>query len=440
MDLNKPKNRLKGLGKRLFSKYFGFETGIDIANDVAVLYRRNVVIKNIVFVSNLLYSVVFFVLGFSVSNPTTDWLFAIASLPITLAVGKLQSKLIDLDHNDLTKQQIAMYVSSFWIFISAMLVYVRIYAVGSNALFETASYVLIYYALVEISLYQDKRLLSNSFVSLFGFTTLIHFAVTYNFFNLGLTWQEFATEIFREGSDLGRQVGALLLRTMIFMLFYGVNFIIVSIGQSIQEERKKELSKRREVQADFTHIVRNLFNVVFQSAQSLLDQVHAKRVATVASKIAVYYNLDEELKLEMEKYSLIHLKFDEIKDLMMDTEGYNEQTYDLIKAKTDLGSKIGKRLQLAQKTNEVLRRHIEGDANEAFIEDMRKIQPEINAQILFLADCYISIRSVSSFHRPYSHQQAIQFFQKELITYFDYNLKETFLKYNEEINELYHNL
>src|SRR5690606_2553411 len=105
MDLNKPKNRLKGLGKRLFSKYFGFETGIDIANDVAVLYRRNVVIKNIVFVSNLLYSVVFFVLGFSVSNPTTDWLFAIASLPITLAVGKLQSKLIDLDHNDLTKDR-----------------------------------------------------------------------------------------------------------------------------------------------------------------------------------------------------------------------------------------------------------------------------------------------------------------------------------------------
>ncbi len=210
MDFDKPKNKLKGLGKRLFSKFFGFETGIDIANDVAVLYRRNVVIKNIVFVSNLLYSVVFFVLGFSVANPTTDWIFAIAALPITYAVSKLQTKLIDLDHNDKTKQQIAMYVSSFWIFISAILVYVRIYAVGNNALFETASYVLIYYALVEISLYQDKRLLSNSFISLFGFTTLIHLAVTYNFFNVGLTWQEFAGELFRDGSEMGKEFGARL--------------------------------------------------------------------------------------------------------------------------------------------------------------------------------------------------------------------------------------
>src|SRR5690606_26338052 len=110
---------------------------------------------------------------------------------------------------------------------------------------------------------------------------------------------------------------------------------------------------------DFTHIVRDLFNVVFQSAQSLLDPQHAKKVATVSSKLANYYNLDEESKLDLEKYSLIHLRFDEIKDLMVDTDTYDEHTYDLIKTKTDLGSKIGKRLQLAQKCNEMMRRHHE---------------------------------------------------------------------------------
>ncbi len=439
MKFGSPKNKLKGFGKRLFSKYFGFETGIDIANDVAVLYRRNVVIKNVVFVSNLLYSLVFFVLGFSVANPTTDWIFAIAALPITYTVGSLQARLINLDHNDLTKQQIAMYVSSFWIFISAILVYVRIYAIGQNAPFETASYVLIFYALVQISLYQDKRLLANSFVSLLGFITLIHIAVTYNFFTLGLTWQEFAANLFTD-PVLATQVGDLVLRTVIFMLFYLVNYIIVSIGQSIQEERKKELSKRREVQSDFTHIVRSLFNVVFQSTNNLLETSHAHRVATIANKLATFYNLDEELKNELNKYALIHLRFDEIKDLMMDSLVYDEHAYDLIKSKTELGAKIGKRIQLAQKCNDILRAHYEGNATEEFIVSTVKIQNETISQILLLSDCYVSLRGLATYHRPNSHQQAISFFQKELIPYFDYNLKETFLKYHSELDQLYHDL
>ena len=93
--------------------------------------------------------------------------------------NKLLTNLINLDHNDKTKQQIAMYVSSFYIFLSAMLVYLRIYGgvndegVNPNAIFETAAYVLIFYALVQISLYQDKRLLSSSFISLLGVVTII---------------------------------------------------------------------------------------------------------------------------------------------------------------------------------------------------------------------------------------------------------------------------
>ena len=439
MGLKNPKHKLKGLGKQFFAKYFGFETGIDITNDVAVLYRRNVVIKNIVFISNLLYSLVFFVLGFSVANPTTDWIFAIAALPITYTVSKLQNKLINLDHNDLTKQQIAMYVSSFWIFISAVMVYIRVYAVGQNAPFETASYVLIFYALVQISLYQDKRLLANSFVSLLGFVTLIHIAVTYNFFNLGLTWQEFLSTILND-PVLSIQVGDLVLRTIIFMLFYLVNYIIVSIGQSIQEERKIELSKRREVQMDFTHIVRSLFNVVFQSANVLLEKEHAYRVASVASKLAGYYHLDETQKIELEKYALIHLRFDEIKDLMIETDNYDEQTYEILKEKTDLGAKIGKRIQLAQKCNDIIRAHYEGNADEAFFEQMNRIQPEIPNQIILLADCYVSLRSFATYYHPNNHQQTLNIFKKELTPYFDYSLRETFLKYNTEIDQMYLNL
>lgn len=73
----------------MFFKYFGFEIGIDIVNDVVVLYRWNVVIKNIVFILNLLYFLVFFILGFSVVNLIIDWIFVIVVLLIMYIVGRL---------------------------------------------------------------------------------------------------------------------------------------------------------------------------------------------------------------------------------------------------------------------------------------------------------------------------------------------------------------
>lgn len=435
----KRKNRIKGLRSRLFARFFGFETGIDITNDVAVLYRRNVVIKNIVFISNLLYSLIFFMLGFSVANPTTDWVFAVASIPITLAVSKIQTKLIELDKDDITKQQVAMYVSSFWIFISAMLVYIRIYAVGNNVMFETASYVLIFYALVEISLYQDKKLLSNSFGILFGFVTLVHVAVTYNFFNLGLTWQEFFVQLGND-TNFRQEMGSFILRTIIFVLFYLVNYIIVSIGQSIQEERKKELIKRREVQNDYNHIVRSLFSVVFQSQATLLNPDHANFVSLFANNIANYYNLETDLKEELKVYSLIHLRFNEVSDIIDGNEAYNEETYDKLKEKTNLGAKISRRLQLAQKANDILRSTFEGTVDEDFIKMMNKIQPEIISQIILMADLYLILRKPSNYTRPHSHPETVSTFKNHLIHYFDYNLKETFLKYNDDLNESYQNL
>ena len=54
---NKLQEKLKD--NKFFINNFGFESGIDIANDTQVLYRKNYVIKNIVFISNLIYAIVF---------------------------------------------------------------------------------------------------------------------------------------------------------------------------------------------------------------------------------------------------------------------------------------------------------------------------------------------------------------------------------------------
>jgi len=424
---------IKALGNSIFAKFFGFEEGVDITNDVAVLYRRNVVIKNIIFLSNIMYSIILFLLSLSSEGQVSDWFFTVLAFPLTYVINKLLRKLINMDKNDRTKQMVAMYVAAFYIFFSSILIYARLY---QKVYFETGAYILMYYAVVVISLYQEKKLLSSSFQGLLALLTVIHLLWTYNFHGL-VNGQSLVTffPIFLklpEFSDI-------LLRTLLFILFYFVVYAIVSMGQYMQEERKLELIKRRQVQGDFSHIVGDLFSVVFSSSYALMDKRHAYQVQLMAEKLADYYGLPQQKITEMNQYSMIHLQYQEIKNLLNDMNAFDEKAYNLLKEKTELGSKIAKRIQLAQKCEDIARAHVEDTANEKFLKEMLVIQPNIEAQIILLVDLYITMRGPKSYKRPLPHGNVVKLFQGELAPYFEYELKERFLKINDEFSEMYNN-
>lgn len=433
----KKQHRIKTFGRDFFAKFFGFEQGIDITDDVAVLFRKNVVIKNIIFVTNIMYSIILFVLSITSSingqGELANWVITVIVYPITFAINKLLRKLIYLDQEDKTKQMVAMYVASLYIFFSAILIYARLY---NRAYFETGAYILVYYALVVISLYQEKKVLSGSFTGLLSLLTFIHLVWTYNFQELvaGQSFVEFLPYFVKlpEFSDI-------LLRTLLFILFYVVVYAIVSMGQYMQEERKQELIKRRQVQRDFSHIVGDLFSVVFSSSYALLDKRHAYLVQQMSERMANYYGLGSHDINQMNHYAMIHLQYNEIKHMLDDMNTYDEQTFDLLKNKTELGSQIARRLQLAQKCEDITRAYVEETINEKFIKEMLDIQPEIESQIILLSDLYMTMRAVKSYKRPMSHNIVLKAFQNELGTFFDYNLKERFLKFNDEFSEMYNN-
>jgi len=439
MVVSKTKSKLKNLlnfnalGKSIFARFFGFEQGVDITNDVAVLFRRNVVIKNIVFISNIMYSIILFILSYTTPDNLNNWVVAFIAFPLTYVINKFLKKLIYIDTNDKTKQSVAMYVAAFYIFFSSILIYARLY---QNEYFETGAYILMYYAVVVISLYQEKKLLSTSFQGLLALLTVIHFIWTYNIQGMvgERTLLEFIPIFVRLPvfSDI-------LLRTLLFILFYFVVYAIVSMGQYMQEERKKELIKRRQVQGDFSHIVGDLFSVVFSSSYTLMDRRHATQVQLMSQKLADNYGLPQAKMQAMNEYALIHLQYQEIKNLLNDMNTFDEKTYDVLKEKTELGSKIAKRMQLAQKCEDIARAHIEDTANEKFLKDMLLIQPEIEAQIILLSDLYITMRGPKSYKRPMAHSLVLKSFQTELANYFDYDLKERFLKFHDEFAEMYNN-
>ncbi len=433
----KRKIKIKSFGKEIFAKFFGFEQGIDITDDVEVLFRKNVVIKNIIFITNMMYSVILFVLSITNTNPDTkvsNWVVTVIIYPVTYAINKLLKKLIFLDKKDRTKQMVAMYVASLYIFFSAILIYARLYNIEY---FETAAYILMYYAVVVISLYQEKKVLSGSFQGLLALLTFIHLVWTYNFQDLVgdvsfLDFIKFRLVTLPEFSDI-------LLRTLLFILFYFVVYAIVSMGQYMQEERRNELMKRRQVQRDFSHIVGDLFSVVFSSSYTLMDKRHAYLVQQMSEKMGQFYGLSGEEINSMNQYAMIHLQFNEIKNMLGDINKYDEQTFDLLKAKTELGSSIARRLQLAQKCEDIARAYAEETINENFIKQMLDIQPDIESQIILLSDLYMTMRGPKSYKRPLAHSIVLKAFQNELGTFFDYNLKERFLKFNDEFLEMYNN-
>ena len=427
------RKNINQMGKTFFARFFGFEQGVDITDDVAVLFRRNVVIKNIILVSNLMYAILLFILSWSVEGQATDWVVAFVAFPLTYVINKLLKKLIHLDATDMTKQSVAMYVAAFYIFFSAILIYARLY---QKPYFETGAYILMYYAIVVISLYQERKLLSQSFQGLLALLTVIHLIWTYNIQKLvsGETILQFLPRFITlpEFSDI-------LLRTLLFILFYFVVYAIVSMGQYMQEERKLELIKRRQVQNDFSHIVGDLFSVLFSSSYSFTERKHAYHVQTMSIKLADYLGYTQDKLDALAKYALIHLQYHEIKNLLNHVSGYDEKSYETLKSKTELGALIAKRMQLAQKSEEIARAHVEGSINDAFLKEMLVIQPEMDAQIILLADLYITMRGLRSFKRPMAHSIVLKSFQHDLGQFFDHDIKERFLKFHDEFAEMYNN-
>lgn len=423
------RRKLGKVTKGLFNRIFGFENGIDITNEVAVLHRRNVVIKNIIFISNLFYSLLLSLFAVA-SNTAANWIYPAIFFPFTFFINAIINHLIKIDRHDNTRQQIAMYVMAIYVFISVVLVYMRFY---HEPYFETTSYVLIYYAIVVISLYQSKSLMLWSSGGMIAAITVIHFTVTYNVSSIaeGLSIVEFLPVFFKNPIFYD-----LAMRTIIFIIFSLVIYAIVSMGHYMQEERKNELIKRREIQEDFTNIVSDLFKVVLSAKSPFIDRQHITLVHKTSMHLAELYGSTNEELEEINNYANIHLKIGEINDLIVPKES-DEVDYNKLKEKTELGTLIAKRLQLAQKVDDIARTHIEGAATDEFIIEMQQIQPEITGQIILLTDLYITMRSQQSYKRAYPNDIVIRLFKEEFHVYFDYTLLDRFLRYASEFEKIY---
>jgi hypothetical protein len=423
----KAKFNLKNFGKSLFSRFFGFEEGIDITDEVAVLKRRNIVIKNIILLSNIFYFLLMLVVSIVSTDPadkTFNWVVTVATFPLTFVINYFMSKLINKgEKDDLSKQQIAMYFAVFYLFISATLFYLKVHNVDG---LETFAYILFFYVITIVALYQDKKALLNGALLLFSILTILHFFVTHYS----------PTLISGGGEPMKLMFVDIGLRSIIFIIYIVVLYANVSIGQYMQKERVSEKIRRQEVESDFQAISSDLFKVVLSSSKAFFNEKRAHQVYRLAHRLGELNGLSTTDLENLKDYALVHLRHAEIEDI---SDKSLSRSYDALREKTELAATISKRIQLAQKCEDIARSNTEGILSQSFVYDMNKVQQDLESQIILLADLYYTMRAVESYKRPLTHLTVMKVFETEFNVFFDQNLFQRFISFNQEFANIYDN-
>lgn len=443
---------------------FNFEAGVDILNDTSVLYRRNKVNRNILMVTNVVL-IIFTLIGNQNPNYAVIIVFGIVMLAINTTLGKI----IHEQPRTLVKQQMAMYFGSVYILMASVGVYVKLQlsavalkvsdiggleGFGSELAMQTeflrraaywatdasiaqAGYILIYFALVVVALYQDATLLRILFKWVLVVMTAIHIFIThqlYQYPSIAELYDYLIKTNFNVTIDI-------ILRTLILIVFYIALYSSVSIGEMMNNKRKEEFVKRSEMEQDFKAVVGDVFDVigVFNSHTINQNAEDAHRVAEIASRLASVLGLSSHVCTEIYEYSVIHVA--NLKDLSIleyeSKEVLSEQDYRSIREKTILGSVIIKRLQLNQKSEDIVRAHFEKNADATFVERMKRVQRSQEGQIILLAELYDVLRQPRNYKNAFIHKRAIDLLSHEFSDYFEDYIIDRFLKYQIEFETYY---
>ena len=436
IDSLKKKISIKIKNNTFFQNFFGFETGIDVTDDNKVLYRKNTVIKNIIFLSNLFYTIVFALITIGDTSNWSNWILTILLFPVTFFVNATLKKLIKKGPEDKMSQLIAMYFACFYMFLSSIIVYLKL-KYGDATFLQEVGYILLYYSLTVCAFYQDKKLLKNIFLWVFILVTILHFIVTYNIFTIAQE-KESALDFFKWfiGSQEHKDI---IIRTVLLLMFMLVLYIYVSMAEYMQEERKRELIKRRDVQDDFTKVVTQIFDVTLD--QSKISEEEKKTfmlIGRMSNKLASLLSFDVDRINELEKFSTVHI--DNIINFDDNNFKTEDEKFENLRLQTEIGSKIITRLQLSRKCESIVRASLENTINDDFVNQQRNIQNNEESQIILICELYVTLRSFNSYKRAYNHQKSIMNMEELFKIYFDPVIFDRFIKFSSDFEKMYDEL
>lgn len=440
LGLRNLKNKIKSSLRKstFFQDNFGFENGIDITDDNMVLYRKNIVVKNIIFVVNIVYAIIFTIISIGDPTNSSNWLLTLLLLPVTALVNYFLGKLIKKGSQDNLSQTMAMYVAAFYMFLSSILVYVKLkYGAvesenGNNYLSE-AGYILIYVSLFMCAFYQDKKMLRNIFLWVVVLITILHFTLTYQLVSVANN-SDFGETIYKLVT--GVELRDILIRTILLLVYMLILYIFVSMTSYMQEERKIEQAKRRSAQADYINSIKNVFDIVIPKNKISEDEIKENIIlCRMVKRLASILNLSEDEINDLDYFTSLYVNHNF--NLELDNESTEDQKFEIVKQNEIIGEDLILRIKIKNKTEEILRRVLDKAQNDDFIKEAREEISDQRTQIIVICDIYINMRSNRPYKRSYSHKNVMDSFENNFKIYFDALIYDRFYRFNTDFEKIF---
>jgi len=441
VDSNKEESRLKKPSKinlsDVLKKLFSFDAYTDLKDPTSVLYRRNYCIKNINSLVNVVF-LLFSLVGISKSNYIITIVFFIIMTALSNTIGKMLKKKKD----DYNHQVIIMYLQSFFVFFLSVVLYIKIYlgftlsgANLTNTQFSItqAAYFLMFFSLIIMALYQEPKLLRTMFIWSFLIITIINLSLVHpdlyyhaddivNLFNY----------VFKENTDI---ITDIILRTLVLLVYFVALYSSVSLSRSINDKRTQEMNKRIGVETNLKEVVSSLFDAVkvYNAFKDpLLQELSSRKIRAVAKEIGSSLAFDNLKLNELVEYSSIHTE--KIRELSLnDISEIKEDNFNVVLLKTNLASKIMRRLEISKEAEDI----VYSIFNGVEIDKGSHQKIDINEEIILISEVYDILRSDRTYKRALNHERAIDLILNAFKGLFSDMVLIRLQKFNIEIKKAY---
>ncbi|HEY8364996.1 MAG TPA: hypothetical protein VIK84_05435, partial [Haloplasmataceae bacterium] len=259
-------------------KFFALEfEGFDVLDATEVLRRKNIIVNRLLLITNILITVFIVIYYESIGLPKS-----LSLLIPTVLINVLLTYFISSQKDDYEKQVMGMYLA----ILSVCYISLRLYTLYP----VTFTYIFIYIALVIVALFQNRHAIILGDILIFSVASYIHI-----------------NEVLKDNPLLINDTHDITVYTMFLILYIFVITSLVFFSEYMDNERKKELKKREELEEEFKGVLGNVFDTIDDFSQvTENNEITSEYVcALMARKLGLLMNFAEQKCDELFNFAII---------------------------------------------------------------------------------------------------------------------------------------
>ena len=266
--------------------------------------------------------------------------------------------------------------------------------------------------------------------------TVIHITVLHpDLYNHANGFKEFFGYMFVDEKSIIVDIG---LRTLVLLIYFAGLYSSVIISEYIAQQRRSEFTKRVDVESNFVDVVKSVFEAVKvynSNANEVVQAITARKVSNVSKELAIAMNFDQKAIADIVDYAKVHSE--KMKLLSLDENEFSDENFDDIMKKTELATRIIKRLQLVKRSEDILDAVFTNQVTSDFKYNMTTTLNDKVSQIIVISEIYVALRNDRANHKALNHIRAVELISNGFDIFFNPDLVLRFTKYNREIGIAY---